>query len=166
MIVVVEQNWVGHHPTYFSYIVHAAAQHSNVLALCPEPEKAKRMANEIGELAHPVEFERLDFVLDEIPFKRKIPALYNLHLFTKVKKQLEEKACNEAIYILFCCLYHASFPCYKSLNKVFPYKWSALMINADICEKQSALQRLLTWRSLNPLRAYQTSHCQSLFFLA
>lgn len=165
MIVVVEQNWVGHHPTYFSYIVHAAAQHSNVLALCPEPETAKRMVKEVGELSNPVEFEALDFILDEIPIKRKLPALYNLHLFSKVKNQLEEKGYDETIYVLFCCLYHASFPCYKNLEKVLPYSWSALMINADICEKQSTLPRLRTWRSLNPLRAYEANNCQSLFFL-
>lgn len=54
MIVVVEQNWVDHHPTYFAYMTHAAAQYSSVLALCPDLEKVKCMIAEVGELSLPV----------------------------------------------------------------------------------------------------------------
>lgn len=165
MIVVVEQNWVGHHPTYFSYIVHAAAQHSRVLALCPDPERAKSMVAEVGELLNTIEFKRLDFELDEIPIRRKVPAFYNSHLFTKVRSQVDKQIYDEAIYVLFCCLYHGSFPYYKSLEKVFPYPWSALMINSEVCEKTPLFKKLKKFRSFNPVRAYSADNCKSIFFL-
>lgn len=167
MIVIVEQNWVGHHPTYFSQIVHSAAMHEEVLALCPEPESAKRQVTALGDLEHAIKYQKLAFNLAEIPFKRKLPALYNEVLFSTVNQAIKEYigTADKTVYVIFCCLYHGSYPFYKSLERAFPYKWSALMINTEVCESLPTVAKLKQWRSLDPLKLYHANNCQSVFFL-
>jgi len=161
-IVIVEQNWGGHHPMYHAqFVIAAAVSGAQVLALSPFPEESKKLVESYGGRVERIDFRKTSFDLSTIPFSRKLPALYNQRLFQSVKADVKAAQIKNVEEVMFCCLFHGAYPFWRSLEKDFPYTWSALAIESNIFDSKRGVSEYVRDRAVNSIGIYQSGNCRS-----
>jgi glycosyltransferase involved in cell wall biosynthesis len=138
-IALIDWNWMGHHPSYFSFFASAIAEAgARVLPFCPEPDDfMMRLQRSICSAdAH----ERISSALQiNGPTASTIrPGRWRAHheaflFFTSIRRRLKEWEAqnNKAIdLVFFACIYDRAFEHFRLVERWFGYPWSGLYLHA------------------------------------
>jgi len=138
-IALLEWNWMGHHPTYFTHFAAAMAEAgAEVVPFCADPEDfARRLAGlDLGNEAL-VRIARAERVEGPRPSNFR-PArwrgIYEARkFFGSLGKQLrtwETKHGRKIDLVFFACIYDRQFEHMRSAERLFGFPWAGLYLHA------------------------------------
>lgn len=138
-VALIDWNWMGHHPTYFSHFAIALAEAgADVVPLCPEPEDlASRVRSLATDDRTPSRIETAARMVGPRPSSFR-PARWRAHydalrFFAGLGRQLRdlEHARRRPIdLVFFACIYDRQFEHFRLAERWFGYPWSGLYLHA------------------------------------
>ncbi|MEI7911048.1 MAG: hypothetical protein WCK77_15540 [Verrucomicrobiota bacterium] len=143
-VAVIEWNWVGHHPTYFSHMVLAfEEQGCNVLAICTEPEQAHKSIEELrqhynlGPRAKGVsEFRQLILPTQRLTriLRGSIGAIdltiRRFRAIEAIAKRWQHESGKTLDLIFYACIYDWDFQWFRYAKPFLSFPWSGLYLHA------------------------------------
>jgi glycosyltransferase involved in cell wall biosynthesis len=141
---LVDWNWAGHHPTYFSYFQLALEELGlDVLAVCPNPIEAEATANETRQAAgaNGSDRGRTTFATLRAASRRfhglrpaRIGAIdWTIRHFRGIEQQAQEcaaKVGRKADAIFYACMYDRDFQWVHTVQPFLHVPWVGLYLHA------------------------------------
>jgi hypothetical protein len=138
-IALLEWNWMGHHPTYFTHFAAAMAEAgADVVPFCADPDDfAKRLAGiDLGNegLVRIARAERVEGPRPSNFRPARWRGIYEARkFFGGLGKQLrawETKHGRKIDLVFFACIYDWEFEHFRSAERTFGFPWSGLYLHA------------------------------------
>jgi glycosyltransferase involved in cell wall biosynthesis len=138
-VVLVDWYWGGHHPTYFAHFVLALEQLGiRVLALCPQPEEARRIVSELTSVHASVNpGERTEFApLPPVAKGRWLPSrlsflrqtIRRFRSLDRFVRGWQARTGTADCQIFYCCMYEWDFDYFMYAKLFLALPWSGLYI--------------------------------------
>jgi len=154
----------GHHPSTFNIICKALLDNGNsVLALCPHATELPGLFSKAcssGDLL----CRTINDFAQPYRWRRKIHDFANelrMKACRSVISQAEEEYSINVNVVLFPSMYNAAAISAGRLDRIFPYKWSALLLESWTV-RGNIIDRLLRLRCLRPLAGFAAQNCVSI----
>lgn len=138
-IALIDWNWTGHHPTYFTNLAASFAKAEvNVFPFCPKPaefneqiKKCRLKKGQFIKIKTPVK-------IDAPSYRRIFPPLVRQELsaiwhYTKLRFLIKSVANKKQIkfnLIFFACVYDREFEHFKKVRCIFDIPWGGLYLHA------------------------------------
>ena len=165
-VALIEPGWSGHLPAYFrAYCTALLKAGYRVIALCPRPLEVEHWAREQG-LAGENQLacaELTDRVVGRY-WVRKIPLLANNFRFRDCARVLaaQEAALGWQIDLaFFACLYSGTIFSAVWMDRIFPYRWTGLLLDST-CVRWPRWRQWIVTRSFDHITAFRAGNCRSL----
>ena len=106
-------------------------------------------------------------VKDEIEdsrWVRKTPPSENLHRFRRAARQLRRFEKQNAVkfdLVFFSTLYHGAVTSTALLDKIFPYRWVAMLLDSACC-RENRIRHARQMRTFDSLAAFRAKNCAGL----
>jgi glycosyltransferase involved in cell wall biosynthesis len=138
-IALIDWNWLGHHPTYFTHFAEAMAEAGcRVVALCPDPDDFRRRIAQSrlpSELADRIGREAGKLTARQSDFR---PARWRGYhqswlVFGDVGRRLrrwEREQGAKIDLVFFACIYDRQFERFGVGEKFLRYPWAGLYLHA------------------------------------
>jgi glycosyltransferase involved in cell wall biosynthesis len=135
VIALVEWNWMGHHPMYFTLFVRALlALDYVVVGMCPEPDEVRNSVVDLG----PATLGKLTLVkigwrnaprMCPMRLKRLAETIRSVLAIRRAIWQWEKAAKQSVNLIFFTCIYDVQMRLYRYAEWLLPYRWSGLYLH-------------------------------------
>jgi hypothetical protein len=138
-IALLEWNWIGHHPTYFTYFAAAMAEAgAEVVPFCADPaDFAQRLAGldlSKGVLDHIARAEKVEGPRPSNFRPARWRGIYEARkFFGGLGKQLrawETKHGRKIDLVFFACIYDHQFEFLRFAERLFSFPWSGLYLHS------------------------------------
>lgn len=137
-VALVEWNWMGHHPTYFTLYAKALLEIGhNVIALCPEPENLIQLLRKTGitdELLCRITLVSFRWQKPpSVPYPKRLNCAFESMLtFRQVDRLLTkyERSENRNVdLVFFSCIYDHEFKYFHIFWKFIGRRWAGLYLH-------------------------------------
>lgn len=143
----------GHHLTYSRFFYRTlTAAGFRVVIFSPTPAE---IATERST------FMKLKEEIVNTRWVSKPPTLENMHRFRRAARQLRRFEKQNGVkfdLVFFSTLYHGAVTSTALLDKIFPYRWVAVLIDSSCC-RENWFRHVRQMRTLDSLAAFRAKYC-------
>lgn len=141
-VALLEWNWVGHHPLFFTAIAVAIAEAGvDVIPLCPDPIDFSIRISELhlssDVLSRILPAEQLTWPGPSNFRPARWRSLYDeISFFTRLGQRLRKWEIfnlRPIHLVFFACIYDQQFKHFHIADRAFRFKWSGLYLHAHFC---------------------------------
>jgi hypothetical protein len=134
-VVLVEWNWMGHHPSAFKLFIRALLDLGcTVLALCPKPEEVDTSLQDLDAGVRSrltLQFIAWARAPRRCPrrFVRMAETLRSVYQVRKRIRHWEAENRKSMELVFFACIYDVQFRLFRKAEWLLPYRWSGLYLH-------------------------------------